>query len=78
LSWVKTTVDLDEEKLERLMRAAGIKTRKEAIDFALTEAERIVRLNRMMQEGFYVRESGDVLEPGYDLKSLRADDRPGS
>ena len=73
---MKTTIDLDEEKLERLMRATGIRTRKEAIDFALTEAERAVRLNRIVREGVYVRESGDVVYPGYDVETLRDPDRP--
>jgi hypothetical protein len=31
----KTTIELDEEKLRRVMDLTGIKTRKEAVDYAL-------------------------------------------
>jgi len=69
---MKTTIDLDEGKLERVMSLTGLKTRKEAIEFALTEAERIARIHHALNEPFYVvREGDDVIDPAYDVRALR-------
>ena len=42
---IKTTIEIDEDKLERVMKLGGFNTRKEAMDWALTEAERLAALN---------------------------------
>jgi hypothetical protein len=69
---MKTTIDLDEAKLERVMALTGITTRKEAIEFALTEAERIARIHHALNEPFYVvREEEPVIDPTYDVRALR-------
>ena len=73
---MKTTIELDEKKLARLMQATGIKTRREAVDYAITQAERLSRLNRLVRKSLYVRETGDVVAPDYDLQALRELDRP--
>jgi len=72
---MKTTVELDEKKLEAVMRQGGFKTRKEAIDYALTEAERRTRLMALEAKPFYVTD-GAVVDPAYDLKKMRARERP--
>ena len=72
---VKTTIELDEAKLERVMRLTGIRTRKEAIDFALTEAERIAAIDSFYQKTFYVDETGSVVDPDYDVLAQRNRDQ---
>ena len=44
---IKTTIELDEAKLEKVMKLGGFSTRKEAVDWALTEAVRIATLNHI-------------------------------
>lgn len=72
---MKTTIDIDDEKLRRVMDLTGIKTRKEAIDFALSEAERAARIRKFFEEPFYVQPEGDVIDPTYDLMKLRESDK---
>ena len=43
---MKTTVELDEKKLLRIMALTGLKTRKAAIDYALTQGERAAKLRK--------------------------------
>jgi hypothetical protein len=73
---VKTTIELDEKKLIRLMKLTGIKTRKEAIDYALTEAERVARINAFYQHDFYVDSEGPIIDPQFDLLALRHREKP--
>lgn len=69
---MKTTIDLDEVKLERIMTLMGIKTRKDAIEFALNEAERIAKVNHALNAPLYlVREGEPVIDPDYDVRALR-------
>jgi hypothetical protein len=74
---MKTTIDLDEAKLERVMKLTGLTTRKEAIDFALTEAERAARVRAVLNEPFFAGVAEDPLvDPGYDVLTLRARETP--
>jgi Arc/MetJ family transcription regulator len=73
---MKTTVDLDEKKLRRLMRLTGLKTRKATIDFALTEAERLAKIKKLFQEPFYLEAEGPVVDPDYDVISMRKREKP--
>ena len=41
---MKTTVELDEKLLKRVMDLTGAKTRRAAIDYALHEAEKSAKL----------------------------------
>lgn len=67
----KTTVEIDEDKLERVMALTGLKTRKEAIDFALTEAERIAALNRIAETPWSAETLKDAIDPGYEVLAAR-------
>ncbi len=58
---MKTTIDLDHKKLLGVMKLAGLKTRKEAIDYALTQAERLAKLRKVLSESMYVKPTGDVV-----------------
>jgi hypothetical protein len=73
---MKTTIDLDEEKLKRVMELKGFATRKEAIDYALAAAEKIAAVENFLSEPFYVSNEKDVIDPGYDLEALRAMEQP--
>ena len=68
---MKTTIDLDDKKLRRLMKLTGLKTRKETIDYALTEAERLARIRNVFAKPFYVDPSSHIIEPGYDVIKMR-------
>ena len=74
---MKATLEIDEAKLLRLMKLTGIKTRRAAVDFALREAERMARLNLVMQTPLYVVEEDEpVVDPAYDLSRLRGEEKP--
>jgi Arc/MetJ family transcription regulator len=46
---VKTTIELDEDRLNRVMKLTGLKTRKAVLDFALREAERAAQMRRFLK-----------------------------
>jgi hypothetical protein len=75
---VKTTIEIDEEKLKKVMKLTGIKTRKEAVDFALTEAERVARIEAFYGKKFYVAEKGAIVDPEYDVIADREKEKPGT
>ncbi|GAB4242524.1 MAG: hypothetical protein OHK005_06360 [Candidatus Methylacidiphilales bacterium] len=68
---MKTTVEIDEAKLERIMALTGLKTRKEAIDWALTEAERIARIDEIARNPWDAARLKEAVEPGYDIVAIR-------
>jgi hypothetical protein len=72
---MKTTIDLDEKKLLNVMKLRGFKTRREAIDYALTEAERRAKLDKLLATPFYAAE-GPTIDPNYDYRKLRDTDKP--
>ena len=72
---MKTTVELDEKKLLRVMALTGLKTRKAAIDYALTQAERAAKLAKLFARPWTQQELEAALEPGYDLEALREPDK---
>jgi Arc/MetJ family transcription regulator len=74
---VKTTVELDEKKLLRVMELTGLKTRKEAIDYALSQAERAAKIAELFARPRRSKdELKDLLDPEYDLVALRAKEKP--
>ncbi len=68
---MKTTIEIDESKLDTLMRLTGLKTRKEAVDWALTEAERIASINKIAEEPWDPTTLKDAIDPAYDILGLR-------
>ncbi len=67
----KTTMEIDEEKLDRVMELGGFKTRKEAVDWALTEAIRLVTINRIAENPWTPEMLKDVIDPDYDVMASR-------
>jgi len=74
---MKTTIDIDDKKLHRLMRLTGLKTRKETVDFALTEAERLAKIRKLLNGPFYLDTAGDIVDPAYDIAKMRKMEKPG-
>ena len=69
---MKTTIDLDEAKLERVMKLTGLATRREAIDFALTQAERSAKVKSLLGRRFSEGITDNVVVgPAYDVLALR-------
>ena len=67
----KTTIEIDEEKLERVMSLGGFKTRKEAVDWALTEAERLATIKHIAATPWTADMIKESVDPDYDIMSVR-------
>jgi hypothetical protein len=68
---MKTTIDLDETKLKRVMKLSGLGTRKETIDAALTELERKAKLLKLYENPLPGKFYKNAIDPKYDLLKLR-------
>lgn len=68
---MKTTVELDDSKLENIMRSMGFKTRKEAIDWALTEAERLAVMHHIRAHPWSAAALREGMDPEYDVLASR-------
>jgi uncharacterized protein Smg (DUF494 family) len=68
---MKTTVELDEAKLDRIKSSMGFKTRKEAIDWALTEAERLAVMKHIKANPWTSAMLRDAIDPEYDVMEAR-------
>ncbi len=69
-------LEVDDAKLQRLMTLTGLSSRDEAVDFALTEAERAARLKQLLSRSLYVWDGTDPIDPNYDLMKLREMEKP--
>ncbi len=67
----KTTVELDEGKLENIMRLMHFTTRKEAIDWALTEGERLAVIKDIREHPWSAATLHDAIDPDFDVTKLR-------
>ena len=74
---MKTTIEIDEPKLLGLMELTEIKTRREAIDFALTEAVRQAKIKKLLETKFTPEELADAIDPAYDVMAMRKMEMPG-
>ena len=68
---MKTTIEIDEGKLDRIMKLSGIATRKDAVDWALTEAVRLATMNDIERNPWTVQESKDAVDGDYDILAIR-------
>ncbi len=73
---MKTTLEIDEVKLKNLMRLKKIKTRREAVDFALSEATRKAEMDAFFGTVMDHSEYVDVVAEDYDLETLRNKEIP--
>ena len=72
---MKTTIELDEVKLENIMKAMGFGTRKEAIDWALTEGERLAVMHNIRSNPWSAEVLRDAIDPDYDVMAARREAR---
>lgn len=68
---MKTTVEIDEGKLENIMRVMDFKTRKEAIDWSLTEAERLAVMHHIKANPWSPSVIKEAMDPTYDILEIR-------
>lgn len=68
---MKTTVELDDEKLENIMKVMGFTTRKEAIDWALTEGERLAVMHHIKANPWSAEMMREGVDPDYDVLAVR-------
>jgi Arc/MetJ family transcription regulator len=78
LSRMKTTVEIDETRLHRVMKLSGIKTRRGAIEYALREAERAARIRQLLGDALADSEYADSVDPSYDILAVRKREKAGS
>ena len=69
---MKTTIDIDEVRLKRVMKLTGAKTRKAAVDYALREAEKSGRIDRLVREALPGSEFTDAVDIDYDVCAVRS------
>jgi Arc/MetJ family transcription regulator len=73
----KMTMFIDEELLARVMELTASKTKTDAVDFALREAERRGKIVRFAATSTIATDEWrSALDPAYDLDSLRAAEKP--
>jgi Arc/MetJ family transcription regulator len=73
---MKTPVGFSETRLKRLMKLAGLKTRKEAIECALREAERSAKVRSFLKSLLPDSEYADAIAPDYGVVALREEKTP--
>lgn len=73
---MKTTIEMDEVKLDQIMEMTGIDTMKKAVDWALNEALRIATINRVIEEPWTSAEARDAVDPAYDIIAIRKNSIP--
>lgn len=74
---MKMTLSIDEKLLARVMKLSGLKTKTEAVDFALREAERLGKLAKFIaSERLAAEDWKDSVDPAYDLMAVRVADLP--
>jgi hypothetical protein len=74
---MKTTIELDDSKLESIMASMGFKTRKEAIDWALTEGERLAMMHHIRANPWSSAVLEEAIDPAYDVMAARRGVRSG-
>jgi Arc/MetJ family transcription regulator len=68
---MKTTIDIDERRMKRVMKLAGLKTRKATIDYALREAEKTARAEALVRDALPGEAFLDAVAEGYDVLATR-------
>lgn len=73
---MKTTLEIDEVKLKNLMHLRKIKTRREAVDYALSEATHKAEMEAFFETVMDHSEYVNVIAEDYDLEALRNREMP--
>jgi Arc/MetJ family transcription regulator len=75
---MKMTMHIDEALLDRVMEAHGFVTKTEAVEAALKEMDRKVRLKAFFKNGLGLssEELKASVDPDYDIAALRGAELP--
>lgn len=68
---MKTTIDIDVDRVRRLKQWTGLKSCKAVVAYALQEAERMARLQALFRRALPSAAFKDALDPAYDLAAWR-------
>jgi Arc/MetJ family transcription regulator len=68
---MKMTVEIDERRLARFMKIAGISTKTAAIDRALRAAERAARREKLFNTRWSAEDLRGAMDPSYDVLAVR-------
>jgi hypothetical protein len=73
---MKTTIDIDEKLLTSVMTLTGVKTRRGAVNYALREAEKSAKVERLVRESPPDEAFKAAVAEGYDIAALRDQEIP--
>jgi Arc/MetJ family transcription regulator len=73
---MKTTIEIDEVLLKRVMALTGVKTRRSVVDYALRELAKGATVAKLVKEAPADYEFGDALDSSYDPVALREREVP--
>lgn len=75
---MKMTMHIDEELLDRVIKAYGCESKTDAVDFALREMDRRVRYREVVKAGMGMtpEELADSVDPNYDVQAMRVAETP--
>ena len=76
IAHMKTTIEIDDDLLGRVMVLTGAKTRRAAVDYALRTAEKQARLALLVREAPLSDAFKDAVDSNYDVIALREQERP--
>lgn len=70
---MKTTVEIDPEKVRRLKNWTGLRTCRAVVDYALTEAARTARRQALFKNLLPPEAFKNAVDPGYNLIMRQSD-----
>ena len=75
---MKMTLNIDDDLLDRVMKATGASSKTAAIDLALREVDRKATLVKIASEGLGLSSDAlkEAIDPAYDLDELRRRETP--
>ncbi len=75
---MKMTMHIDEDLLERVIAAYGFASKTEAVEMALREMDRKVRLKEYFKNGigWTKKEMENAFDPDYDVMAFRVAETP--
>jgi hypothetical protein len=75
---MKMTMHIDEDLLDRVIRAHGFSSKTEAVEMALREMDRRARFKVVVKKGLGLTSAqlAQSVEPEYDLMAMRVAETP--
>lgn len=73
---MKTTIEIDENLLESVMKLTGAKTRRAAVDYALHAAEKAAKVAHLVREAPPESAFRGAVDDSYNIFSLREQEKP--